>query len=440
MRRFPLLLVLTVAVILSSCTQDEFVKVVDSQFVVDGKPYRFMGTNFWYGLNLGSDKKPGNRARLIRELDRLQQMGVNNLRVMGGTEGPDDSPYRMLPSLQPSPGVYNDNVAQGLDFLLDEMKKRNMYAVVCLNNFWNWSGGVGQYMVWSNSTDSIPYPPPHPGGSWDNYQQFASKFYSDQKAVGLFNDHIRYILERKNSVNGLSYKNDPTIMAWELANEPRGISNIKDYSRWIDQTCKLIKSLDKNHLVTIGSEGATSSLQSGTNPMVDHAGNDVDYMTIHIWVQNWSIYNPHKPDSTLPVSVDYAIRYLEDHEQIARKLHKPLVLEEFGISRDDNSHNPESATTVRDRYYDALFNALTSKMRRPDNVIAGVNFWAWAGEGRPPRPGEMWKSSDDFIGDPPHEPQGWYSVYDRDTSTIEIISRYSKKIKESLGANVASIK
>jgi mannan endo-1,4-beta-mannosidase len=57
--------------------------------------------------------------------------------------------------------------------------------------------------------------------------------------------------------------------------------------------------------------------------------------------------------------------------------------------------------------------------------VAGVNFWAWAGEGRPHTPEGFWKPGHDFIGDPPHETQGWYSVYDRDSTTIEIIRKYA---------------
>jgi mannan endo-1,4-beta-mannosidase len=419
----------------SSCEEKKpsFVSVDGSKFTIEGKSYFFMGTNFWYGLNLGADDSSGNRERLIRELDRLQSLGVNNLRVMAGSEGPDDQPYRMLPSLQTSPGNYNEHVAAGLDFLLSEMKKRNMYAVMCLNNFWNWSGGVGQYLVWANEADSIPHPPPHPNGSWDTYQKFAASFYSSEKAVDLFNDHIRYIINRKNSFTGLEYKDDPTIMSWELGNEPRGVNNKVDYKKWVNETCALIKSLDKNHLVTLGSEGRTSSDYSGVEPEDDHSSADVDYMTIHIWVQNWNIYDPGHAASTLPVSINYAKQYLKDHIAMAKRLNKPLVLEEFGISRDGNDHKPDGPTSVRDTYYDAVFNSIYENMKEENPVVAGVNFWAWAGEARPPRPEGLWKIKDAFIGDPPHEPQGWYSVYDNDSSTIQVISKYASQIN-SLGA------
>jgi mannan endo-1,4-beta-mannosidase len=408
----------------------DFVKIKDTHFEIGGKPYYFLGTNFWYGLNLGSKSTGGDRERLVRELDRLASLGVNNLRIVAGSEGPDTEPYRMAPALQTKPGEYNADVAEGLDFLLSEMKKRNMYAVVCLADFWNWSGGMGQYLVWTGEADSIPYPPPHPGGSWDVYQKFTARFYTSPKAVEMLNNHIKWAVSRVNTLSGIAYKDDPTIMAWELANEPRGIDNIDAYRKWISASAATIKQLDPNHLVTIGSEGTTSSDFAGTDPEKDHSDANIDYQTIHIWVQNWSIYDPKKPDSTYENSVAYMLDYLKRHEAVSRKLNKPLVMEEFGISRDMNSHDPSSSTAIRDKYYEKVFEAIYNYAKAENSVVAGVNFWAWGGEGRPGTIEGLWKPGDDFIGDPPHEFQGWYSVYDTDSTTNEVIRKYARLMRE----------
>ncbi|HEY8937402.1 MAG TPA: beta-mannosidase [Cyclobacteriaceae bacterium] len=409
-------------------TASEFVTVKGTGFELNGKPYHYLGTNFWYGLNLGSKGSGGNRERLLRELDRLKALGVTNLRVMGGSEGPDTEPYRMVPAIQTSPGVYNQDVLEGLDFLLDEMKKRDMKAIMCMNNFWNWSGGMAQYLVWAGAADSIPYPPPNPGGDWAIYQKFTAQFYSNQKAVDMFNKHIEYMVSRKNSISGIDYKNDPTIMAWELGNEPRGVDNISDFSKWVDATAGLFKKLDTNHLVTTGSEGKTSSDFAGTDLYNDHSSKNIDYSTIHIWVQNWNYYDPKKADSTYAPALAYALNYLKEHEVIAKKLNKPMVLEEFGISRDLNSHEPTSPTTIRNKYYASIFEEVYNRSNRDSSIVAGCNFWAWAGEGRPRVAEGFWKAGDDFIGDPPHETQGWYSVYDTDSTTNAIIKDYATKM------------
>jgi mannan endo-1,4-beta-mannosidase len=432
---FPLLLISCITLSVFSCGtgkdgQDGFVRVSAMTFTRNGKPYTFMGTNFWYGLNIGSNGEGGNRARLIRELDRLSSMGVKNLRIMAGSEGPDTEPYRMVPALQTEPGKYNEEVLAGLDFLLTEMAKRDMVAVMCLNNFWNWSGGMGQYLVWAGEADSIPYPPPQPGGDWQKYQEFAARFYSSEKAMKLFEDHIRFIVSHKNSISGKLYKHDPVIMSWELGNEPRGINNREAFLKWVDKTAGLIKQLDSNHLVTTGSEGNTSSPSSGTDMIIDHQSKNIDYATMHIWVQNWGYYDPKKADSTYGPALNYALDYLKDHIASAGKLVKPVVLEEFGISRDKNDHAAGSSVTFRDKYYSALFDAVTAEVKKGKGPLAGVNFWAWAGEGRPRTPAGLWNPKDDFIGDPPHEGQGWYSVYDTDSSTIAVIKKYALLLSE----------
>ncbi|MEO0470126.1 MAG: hypothetical protein AAF206_10935 [Bacteroidota bacterium] len=406
--------------------QDGFIDVEGTRFIKNGKPYYYLGTNFWYGMNLGAEGPGGKRDRLIRELDRLSGLGVNNLRIMAASEGPDDQPWRMVPAMQTARGQYNEDLLTGLDFLLDEMGKRDMHAVVCLANFWPWSGGMGQYLVWEEG-GSIPYPPPAEGGSWHTYQTFTTRFYKSEAAMQAYENHLRTIIERTNGINGKAYTEDPTIMAWQMANEPRGILRPDAYRSWLQRTATFIKSLDQNHLVSIGSEGNTSSKYAGTNFAKDHAIEGVDYTTIHIWIQNWMWYNPEKHDKTFPKAEKKAKKYLKKHLKKAAKLNKPMVLEEFGIARDLDDHSHEASTNARDAYYASMFAEIHRRAEK-GQAIAGCNFWAWGGEGRPSAPKSVWKAGDDFIGDPPHEYQGWYSVYEIDTSTLEVIREFAAKM------------
>ncbi|GAB4422922.1 MAG: mannanase [Bacteroidia bacterium] len=424
LRYAPLLLLLLLLPATYALAQDAFVSVREGRFYRYGQPYTYLGTNFWYGINLASQGPGGDRARLRRELDRLESLGIRNLRIVAGSEGPDTEPYRMVPALQPAQGRYNEDLLDGLDFLLWEMGKRDMTAVVCLNNFWHWSGGMTQYLAWQNG-QSIPYPPPAEGGNWTRYQFYASSFYEQEAATQAFEAHIARIVGRVNAYTGIAYREDPTIMAWQLANEPRGIMRGRAYRRWIDRTAAYIKSLDPRHLVSTGSEGNTSSPAAGNHFRKDHRSKHIDYTTIHIWVQNWNWYDPSDPAS-LAAAQDKALAYLDTHLATARALGKPLVLEEFGISRDGNDHAPRATVAIRDQYYGFIFQAILDRL---DAGAAGVNFWAWGGEGRPRLPEAMWKPGDTWTGDPPHEPQGWYSVYDADATTLALIRDYAARLQ-----------
>ncbi len=405
----------------------KFVKVVGKQFQIEGRPYHYIGTNFWYGMNLGSAEDGGDRDRLVRELDQLKALGINNLRIMGASEGPDQEPWRMLPSLQNAPGQYQEALWTGLDFLLTEMRKRKMYAVICLNNFWPWSGGMSQYVAWQEGS-KIPYPPPAEGGNWHKYQVYTTRFYQNEACMTAAENHMGLLINRVNSISKTRYKDDPTIMAWQLANEPRGILQGTAYFNWVKRTAAFIKKLDPNHLVSVGSEGHTPvKAYSNTQFKKVHELAEIDYATFHIWVQNWGWYDPQSPN--LPKAQRKAVRYLKKHSRIADKIGKPAVLEEFGISRDANDHDPKAPTEIRDAYYQHIFEAVHQQARK-GHALVGCNFWAWGGEGRPREPHAIWKKGDDFIGDPPHEHQGWYSVYDQDSSTHQVIQEWTSKMDQ----------
>jgi mannan endo-1,4-beta-mannosidase len=389
---------------------DKFVAAYDGKFFLAGHPYYFIGANFWQGMNLGVDGPSGNRDLLNQELDRLQQLGVTNLRVMASSEGPDTEPYRMVPALMQSPGVYNQSVLDGLDYLLHQMSLRNMKAVMVLNNYWQWSGGMGQYVSWHEKSP-IPYP-----GNYGTFMSYVARFYACEECQTWYRDHIKTIVERTNSYTGLKYRDDPAIFSWELANEPRRYP-----IDWINDTAGYIKSLDPNHMVTSGVEGTPPG--ESQNFILTHQGTSIDYATIHIWPGNWGWYDPERP-SSYASGEKLAIKYFQTHAVEAVSLGKPLVLEEFGLARDYESlhdiYDPNSSTTYRDRFYTAMFEQVVSAISLGE-PLAGANFWAWAGTARP---GYAW------IGDPPHETAGWYSVYNTDSTTLAIISEYAQKMDQ----------
>ena len=423
---FSLLLVLAFFKPTTGMAQ-QFITIKGTQFFKNQQPYYFLGTNFWYGMNLGIANNATHRARLIRELDYLQRLGITNLRIMAASEGPDTAPWRFVPTLQTAPRAYNKDLLLGLDFLLAELAKREMTAVLCLNNMWPWSGGFAQYVNWVTN-EPIPYPPPAKDGKWLKYMKYAAQFFRNKEAQQLYQDHITTIIQRTNSLTGVPYKKDPTIMAWQLANEPRPVLGNRFYRNWIRQTAAFIKALDNNHLVSIGSEG-NAFLPLSNKFRKEHRIKNIDYATMHIWIQNWKWYDPTNPKQTFQKSLDKAKNYIHQHNKIAQQLKMPLVLEEFGIARDQESYDPLSSTTYRDRYYSEIFTLLVN-LAQQGTPIAGCNFWAWAGEGRPSSPKAIWKAGDEFIGDPPFEYQGWYSVYDRDESTLDIIQRFAKEMEE----------
>lgn len=406
-----------------SSQAQSFISVKGPKLMKGDQAYHFMGTNLWYAINLASAGKGGDRPRLLRELDHLKSIGITNVRVMAASEGPSTEPGRMKPALQESPGQYNNDLLEGLDFLMVELAKRKIYAVVCLNNFWPWSGGMAQYYSWSKKNTPIPYPPIIDENEWWTYMEFTSKFYTNRKAKKAFRSHLKKIINRTNSITGVIYKNDPTIMSWEIANEPRGMEKARAYRRWIRKTARFIKKMDRNHLLTIGSEGNTAS-PNGNDFYKDHKCKYIDYTTIHIWVQNWGWYDPLQVDSTFESGVAQAKHYINEHLAIAKKLNKPLILEEFGIARDLDDHDPAATTHVRDEYYRLIFEEVYQQAKKGSSLV-GCNFWAWSGEGHPTTPKAIWKEGDDFTGDPPHEYQGWYSVYEKDEQTIDVIKKYA---------------
>lgn len=406
--------------------EHSFIKVnADGQFVRDGKPYYFVGANFWYGAILGSEGEGGNRERLHKELDFLKSIGINNLRVLVGADGENGIKTRVEPSLQVAPGVYNDTILAGLDYFMNELRERDMTAALYLNNSWEWSGGYSVYLQWSGHGDAVV---PAVDG-WPAYMEYVKQFPQSDSAKALFANHVNYIVSRTNRYNQIKYVDDPTIMSWQIGNEPRAFSdeNKEPFARWMADVAAQIKSLDPNHMVSSGSEGSWGCEMDMSLFEKIHADPNINYLNIHIWPYNWSWVKADSLTELLPRAKENTKKYIDDHMVIARKYSKPIVLEEFGFPRDGFSFSKEAPTTARDEYYRYVFD-LIRQDRESGGLFAGCNFWAWGGFAGQNPDHVFWEKGDDYTGDPAQEQQGLNSVFATD-STIEIIKAENRKLQ-----------
>lgn len=411
-----------------------FVTRRGTRLLRDGAPYRIVGANMWYAAWLGADAEYGDRARLRRELDRLRALGVNNVRIMAsGEEGPLRNSIK--PGFTRADGTANPALAEGLDFAMAEIARRGMTAVLVLSNFWEWSGGL-QTLLWRATgryTDMGD--PAHP---WPAFPDATAQFYADPHARALYGAHLDAIVSRRNTVTGHLYADDPAVMAWQLANEPRpGGSDAaiaeaaEHYYDWIDVTTARIRSRDANHLVSLGQEGTTAT--NGGEPMVVRAHRDVDYLTAHIWPLNWGWVAGDDLPGTWPTAQRNTAAYIAAHERLARDMGKPLVIEEFGFPRDGEAYAPDTTTLFRQKFYDQIYTAVEDCWRAGGPLV-GSNFWAWNGEARAAHADARFVDGDRaYMGDPPHEPQGWYGIFDSDAALHDMIRAHAAKRCDGIG-------
>ena len=418
MRNLLTLSVLAVMVALIACTHvggDAFVRHEGMALTIGGKPYHFVGANLWYGAILASEGQGGDRKRLCAELDSLHALGLDNLRVLVGSDGLPGRD-KVSPTLQQAPGQYNDTILAGLDFLLSEMAKRGMHAVLYLNNAWEWSGGYGYYL---EQTGQGKTPLPNVEG-YEAYCDYVAQFAANDSAHQLFYDYVRFIVTRTNRYTGRAYVDDPTIMAWQIGNEPRpfGEPQYGAFAQWLSEASALIRSLDGNHLISVGGEGIVGC--EGDTALFERISADpnIDYITVHIWPTTWQWARKDSCQVDVDLACQKSREYMDAHIAVARRLGKPIVIEEFGYPRDNFSFDPASPVTGRDRYYDFILTLCAD-----EPAVAGCNFWAWGGMALPRH--ERWQPGAPYLGDPAQEPQGLFSVFITDTTTLKILSRLS---------------
>lgn len=402
------------------------ITVKGTQFYKGDRPYSYIGANYWYGSLLGS-KKVGDRKRLVRELDLMQKNGIDNLRILVGADG-GKYDFTVRPALQYAQGKYDADLLDGLDFLISEMGKRGMYAVLYLTNNWEWSGGMSQYLEW-NGQGAIPVPNIAPN-TWPQFMAYTEKFHNCDPCMQALDNHVRFILGRTNAYTKRKYTEDTTIMAWQVGNEPRTFTpeNEGKFTIWLNHIVDLIDSLDKNHLISTGSEGKNSSNDSMETFERTHENPNIDYLTMHIWPKNWNWFKAENAEKTLVTTLENTKIYIDAHVMVANHLKRPIIIEEFGLPRENEALVAATSISNRDLFYNYIFQRV-AESHQNNGVLQAANFWGFGGEGKAVNSSGKWSPGDPLTTDPPQEPQGLNSVFSSDKSTLELVKKYNLELK-----------
>jgi mannan endo-1,4-beta-mannosidase len=417
------LILIFIMTALASPTEAQFISSHDGKLWRGSQPYYYVGTNLWYGAILGSEGQGGNRKRLCRELDKMKQLGIDNLRVLVGSDGKRGVAGKVEPTLQEAPGVYNDTILAGLDYLLQEMGKRKIAAVLYLNNSWEWSGGYNFYLEQAGAGTAIM---PQDVG-YQTFMDHVSQFAANEKAHQLFYDYVKFIISRTNRYTGKRYVDDPAIMSWQIGNEPRAFSKeaLPAFEKWLAEASALIRKLDGHHLISIGSEGSWGCENSYECWERICSDPNIDYCNIHIWPYNWGWAKKDSLIQNLPRACVNAKDYIDRHLKICSRINKPLVMEEFGYPRDGFKFALGTPTEGRNGFYSYIFDLVYQNALKGE-PFAGCNVWGWGGNAKPRH--EQWQQGDDYAGDPAQEQQGLNSVFSSDKGTLKIIKAYCRRL------------
>lgn len=279
--------------------ETEPVRVEGGRFTVAGVPFYHVGTDCYYLMTTAAD--PALRPRVDEVLRDAASAGLRTVRAWAFNDGTGDN------ALQTAPGVYDERVFSGLDYVVQECDSLGLRLVLPLVNNWVDYGGMDQYVAWSPTASTH------------------DDFYTDPSCRQWYRDFAAAVLAR--------YAGNPAILAWELANEPRCASDPSGdtLQGWIEEMSTYLKSLDPDHLVSTGSEGFFAGTSGswwldgseGVDYLRNHAPAAVDFAVAHSWPDAWGLSDTQALE-LLARQADGAVQLLE----------KPFVLEEFGKPRD----------------------------------------------------------------------------------------------------------
>ncbi|KAF8708660.1 hypothetical protein HU200_030040 [Digitaria exilis] len=365
----------------------------------------FSGFNAYWLMLLASD--PARRPQVVAAFRQAAAHGLNLARTWAFSDG-GDTP------LQSSPGVYDEAMFQGLDFVIAEARRHGVYLLLCLTNNFHDFGGKRQYVAWARDAGH------HNLTSDDD-------FFNSTVVKGYYKDHVKAVLTRVNTFTGVAYRDDPTILAWELMNEPRCDADPTGamVQAWVEEMAPYVKFIDGNkHLVTPGLEGFYGdgtheskdlnpwSIYYGTNFIATHLAAGVDFATIHLYPDLWLWGSG--PAAQLAFLRNWTRSHAMDAELY---LAKPLLVTEYGKFLWDGVAN----STQRDYFLDVVLDSIYASAADGGPLVGGA-FWQLLDPGM------------DALRD------GYEIILAEDRRAASIIGNHSRQLAELNGQDVEEVR
>lgn len=351
-----------------------------TRFMLDGSPFYYAGTNCYY-LTFKSQEAVDSVFK------DAEAMGLKVIRVWGNLDvgvktGTTDSEGKpVFTNNNDGPGekdgiyfqyfdkdlgkpVINEGKdgLQKLDYALYQAEKHGIKLLITFTNYWDAFGGMGQYVKWAQELGIS-------GLKKDD-------FYTNETLKGWYKDYVNGLLNHTNPYTGRKLKDEPSVFAWELANEPRCNTDAqcKDniLYNWAKEMSEYVKSVDPNHMVALGDEGfynkpygyyneyTTSNYAFYGAEGVDFEKlmtiDTLDFGTPHLYLDQWGMKHTGTGQDDL--------LWFKIHGETCAELGKPVILEEFGLTN----------RTIRDSEYEQWFEVLEGNVYETVEY-AGTNYW-----------------------------------------------------------------
>jgi mannan endo-1,4-beta-mannosidase len=336
---------------------DSFVTRSGPRLRVAGRPFRFGGANIeWLGLaGYGPFDPRGPHFPSNYEIDdamkTAREMGVKVVRsqTMGDSVGCERC-------IEPTLEGFNEDAFEPIDYALRSARAHGIKIIPTIVGDDARAGGTGcVYLRWRGI--SVP----------DCSLVNMPPFWTNETVIRDVQVHVKALLEHVNVYTKVAYKDDPTILGWDLLNG--GGSPVA----WTREIARYVRSLDGRHLILSGS--------------VNAGLHDVDLCVSFVY--------PHWSQPLASVRRDIAK---------CKRAGKPFVAYEYGWDRTNYA-------TMR-----GLRTFLETLERTP--AIAGDAFWALQahkeGHGWMPIPADTSDSTNAHV----LESGQWWAMYYTGIATI----------------------